>query len=476
MSSFVSGARKALRYERPPVRVRDTQPKANRDALAPCRDNPAHFIASYVVIDNAQGDEAATMPFTLWPAQADLLDAMRAERLLLILKARQLGISWLACAYALWLCLFRPGRLVLMFSIGQDEANEMLRRVSVMYHRLPAEVKAALPRLVTENKSAMAWGNESRIESLPTTRNAGSGYTASLVILDEFAKNQWAKDLYTAVKPTIDGGGAMLVLSSAQGVGNLFHEMCERALAGAGRFAFRFLPWQAHPDRDAAWYAATAADAVSSALMRQEYPETPTEAFEASHAERFLPSMAWWDACYDDALPPLDAYAPVVLALDAGEVSDTFAAVAVSRHPDRYDDGAVRYVRVWEPHGGAIDFQSVEDELVAFIAQHNVVQVCFDRYQLRQMTQRLTTRAGVWCAEFSQSTDRLIADKFLYDAIQGRHLAQNGDATLRAHVENADRKVEARDRLRIVKRRESLKVDAAVALSMAHYRMMTEFQ
>ena len=171
------------------------QREHNIDTLRYAAD-PAAFIHERVTIDNAQAeadDPVATMPFHLWPAQSDLLHAMVAEKLLLILKARQLGISWLACAYALWLCLFRPGKLVLMFSIGQLEANEMLRRVSVMYHRLPDELRAALPALERENKSVIAWANGSRIESLPTTRNAGSGFTASLIILDEFAKNQFAR-------------------------------------------------------------------------------------------------------------------------------------------------------------------------------------------------------------------------------------------------------------------------------------------
>jgi phage FluMu gp28-like protein len=53
----------------------------------------------------------------------------------------------------------------------------------------------------------------------------------SLVILDEFAKNPNAAQLYTAVKPTIDGGGKMIILSTANGAGNLFHEMVEKAQA-----------------------------------------------------------------------------------------------------------------------------------------------------------------------------------------------------------------------------------------------------
>lgn len=415
------------------------------------------------------------MPFALWPAQIELLNEMTREQLLLILKARQLGISWLVCAYALWLCLFHSGRLVLKFSIGQDESNEMLRRVSVMYWRLTPELRAALPKLVKENKSSIAWANESRIESLPTTQNAGSGYTASLVILDEFSKNAWAEKLYTAVKPTIDGGGAMIILSSAYGIDNLFHDLCEKAQRGEGRFTFRFLPWWSRPDRDAAWYAQTERDAISSALMGQEYPATPDEAFAATGAERFLPSIVWWDSCRDPDLPPLTPYEPLVLALDAGEVSDTFAAVAVGRHPMRYDDACVRYSRVWVPDGGALNFQAIEDELRAWMATVNVVQLCFDRYQLRQMTQRLNDI--VWTDEFSQAGDRLVADKHLYDLINTRHIAHDGTHhELRDHLDNADRKVESQDRLRIMKRSASKKIDSTVALSMAAYRMLTEFQ
>ena len=200
------------------------------DILAPYRADCAAFIHEQVIIDDAQPDDTsedalALIPFHLWDAQCALLADILTERLLLILKARQLGISWLVCAYALWLCLFRSGRVVLMFSMGQAEANELLRRVTVMYYRLPAELRAVLPQVVKENTGELAWANGSRVQSLPATKNAGSSYTASLVILDEFAKAQWATELYTAVKPTIDGGGKMIILSSAQGTGNLFHEL-----------------------------------------------------------------------------------------------------------------------------------------------------------------------------------------------------------------------------------------------------------
>ena len=70
------------------------------------------------------------------------------------------------------------------------------------------KVLTTISTLLNSKKSLeIEWANGSRVKSLPATRHAGSSWTASLVIMDEAAKIQWANDLYTALKPTIDGGG-----------------------------------------------------------------------------------------------------------------------------------------------------------------------------------------------------------------------------------------------------------------------------
>lgn len=453
-------------------RIRQAEDQAE-DQVRCYSADVAAFITEAVIIDNAQpGDdsEVVAVPFDLWDAQRALLADIHSERLLLILKARQLGISWLICAYALWLCLFRSGRLVLMFSIGQDEADELLRRVNVMYWRLTDALRAPLPPLVKENTEEMAWANGSRVQSLPARKTAGSGYTASLVVMDEFAKNQRATELYTAVKPTIDGGGKMIVLSSAQGDGNLFYELCEKAWKGLGRFTFRFLDWRARPGRDDAWYAAIAADAVQASLMVQEYPATPEEAFSATNAERFLPSILLWDACREE-LPPLDAREPMVLAADAGVSNDHFSLVGTTRHPARHDDVAVRLVETWRPNGTPLDFDVIEERINTICDQFNVVQIAYDAYQLHQMMTRLGRR--VWTEVFSQQGERLTADKQLLDITQSRRIAHDGNAELRQAMDNADRQVDAEShKLRIVKRKDALKIDPAVALSMSAYRCL----
>jgi hypothetical protein len=461
--------------ERERARAHKSRQKAQ--TASPYAKNVVGFIHNEVRIDNAQpGDDSAleAIPFHLWEAQRELLNDLGSERLLLILKARQLGISWLICAYALWLTLHRPSRLVLFFSIGQGEANEMMRRVAAMYWRLSPELRGALPSPEKNNTEELRFSNGSAIQSLPSRKSAGSGYTASLIVLDEFAKNENAEALYTAVKPTIDGGGSMIVLSTAHGAGNLFYRLVDKARQGLGAFAFRFLPWHVRPGRDSAWYSRVAADAIDDAHMKQEYPATPDEAFEATEVDSFIKHPEHWKNCKEE-MPPLSYREPIVVAADAGETDDTFAIVATGRHPTDRSRVACRHVQVFHPEGkDGISFVKVYAWLLEFCRAHNVLEVCYDRYQLRLMMEQLA-EAGVATEEFKQSGERLEADKMFRDLIQSRTYAHDGDETLTAHVLNANIKIGTDGQIRLVKRTHALKIDAAVAGSMSAHRFLTGY-
>jgi hypothetical protein len=278
-----------------PVKRKGTGPDREQVVeLATCGVDVEHWIRTYVTIEDPQGAGVGLIPFALWPAQAKLLWTLVKERLVLILKARQLGISWLVCAYALHLCLFNDGRSVLLFSKGQFEANVLIRRILGMYYRLPDWMRLLLPQLTKENTEELEWSNGSSIMSLPATQNAGRSLTASLVVMDEAAFMMWASTLYTALKPTIDGGGQLIILSTANGVGNLFHQLWDRAEQGMGRFKTVFIPWWARPGRDPEWYAAVEAEETEPGKVKQEYPSSSAEAFVVSGHPRF--ATEWVDA------------------------------------------------------------------------------------------------------------------------------------------------------------------------------------
>jgi hypothetical protein len=187
--------------------------------------------------------------------------------------------------------------------------------------------------------------------------------------------------------------------------------------------------------------------------------------------DRFLPSMATWDICRAD-LPPLGRNEACVAAIDAGVVSDNFAFIIVSRsRTDPESHVWVRVVRVWEPKNGReLDFAAIEREIIELCHHYAIYEVAYDGYQMVQMAQNLR-RQDINVREFSQGADRRTADKNLGDVIIQRKLQHDGDPMLRRHIDNADRKVDTNDSgYRLVKRADSLKIDAAVALSMAVYR------
>lgn len=200
---------------------------------------------------------------------------------------------------------------------------------------------------------------------------------------------------------------------------------------------------------------------------------------DESDAESFLPHMSLWDAC-QEPIPPLRANEPVVVALDAAkgranQPSDCFAMVAVSRHWQERNRVAVRAVRTWQAAAGKdLDFDLIERELLQFFRFARPLIIVYDPTQLHQMAGNLRRIGNYWVEEFQQGADRLRSDKLLYDLIIRRGIAHDGDATLRQHIQNADQKPDA-DKLRIVKRTESGKIDCAVALSMGCFAIEDRF-
>lgn len=191
---------------------------------------------------------------------------------------------------------------------------------------------------------------------------------------------------------------------------------------------------------------------------------------DADDVDRFLASIALWDACRDEGLPPLDRHTPCVLAMDAGESSDTFATGLIARHPAAPELLAIHQPRAYVPKGGPLDFDAIEQDIRDLVGGYAVQQIVYDPFLLGQMMRRLSTpgkEIPVPLVPFPQGAQRLAADKLLWDLITQRRIAHDGNPDLRKHLDHADKKVSADERqIRIVKRSRGLKIDLAVMLSM----------
>jgi len=72
---------------------------------------PVYFINTYCKIPHPG---KGLIPFKTFDFQADLVDDLALHRFIVVLKARQLGISTITAAYVAWLVLFHRDKNVLI--------------------------------------------------------------------------------------------------------------------------------------------------------------------------------------------------------------------------------------------------------------------------------------------------------------------------------------------------------------------------
>jgi GH25 family lysozyme M1 (1,4-beta-N-acetylmuramidase) len=102
---------------------------------------------------------AGAVPAVGLPARDDR--GLEEELRIIFLKARQLGLSWLVLAYALWFCTCNRGQTVIIINRNLREAKDLLRRVRFMWERLPAELRSrsASTRRRSSSSSGSARGS-----------------------------------------------------------------------------------------------------------------------------------------------------------------------------------------------------------------------------------------------------------------------------------------------------------------------------
>ena len=210
--------------------------------------DPAAFFREAIWIPSQQ-DERGRTKFDLFDYQEDDLDTFLNERFVCVLKGRQIGLSTLVGALALWRCLFRPGSVILWISNNQENANKAVQMLETMWHFLPRWVHLRAPQLTANQAGKKEWtfadGMRSRIRAYAGTATAGASETASIVILDEFAlvDGHVQDDLYRSADPTVDAGGSLWLVSTARGGHNRFANTFRRASRGESKFVPIFHPW-----------------------------------------------------------------------------------------------------------------------------------------------------------------------------------------------------------------------------------------
>lgn len=240
------------------------------------------------------------IPFDLYAYQRDRLDAWDGHQSNVILKARQLGMSWAMALYMLRRAAFDGWRIG-YWSMNEDTSVYQLEgRVLRLHQSLPPEIRPRIRRRGTLLEFPDNGGGF--IHVFPATQKAGTSYTFDLVVFDEFAMHGYGASNLGAVEPTISGGGQLIINSTADpglGPNGAFYHVWTAAHdhqrtdvedrdedggsvgVDLGAIVPVFLPWDIRPGRDAAWLAdrRRRMAGLGEAEFHAAYPSTPEEAF-----------------------------------------------------------------------------------------------------------------------------------------------------------------------------------------------------
>ena len=111
--------------------------------------------------------------------------------------------------------------------------------------------------------------------------STGRGDSVYGVILDEFAFMEYGNEVFAALEPLVYG--KMIVISTANGMGDRFHEIWLESEKDDSPWAGIFYAWDVVPARDEDWYNRKKLSFRGQEwYFYQEYPANPEEAFAKS--------------------------------------------------------------------------------------------------------------------------------------------------------------------------------------------------
>jgi phage terminase large subunit len=249
------------------------------------RTRPVEFIEHWVSTYDPRvtgGELPSRLPFILFQRQRDLvqflLACLEGETNGLIEKCRDVGATWVCCAFSVWLWLYWPGVAVgwgsrkeqLVDKLGDpDSIFEKMRMIILGLPRefLPPGFSIkddlAYMRIINPETGATITGEAGD--------NIGRGGRKRIYFKDEAAHLERPEKVEAALA---DNTRVQIDISSVNGLGNVFHRRREagqewqlgRPVSKTCSNVF-IMDWRDHPAKTQAWYDQRRAKAQSDGLL-----------------------------------------------------------------------------------------------------------------------------------------------------------------------------------------------------------------
>ena len=211
------------------------------------KDDFAHFAAKCLKIRSKEGK---IEPFLLNKAQKYIHHRIEKQRTqtgkvrALVLKGRQQGCSTYVGARYYHQVIHRFGTQAFILTHALDATNNLYKMAQRYYENTPGLIK---PEVTTSNAKELIFGKLDSGYKLGTAENQSVGRSATIQLLHGSEVAFWnhasehAKGIFQAVPNAT--GTEIILESTANGVGNFFHQQWQKAEAGESEYIAIFVPW-----------------------------------------------------------------------------------------------------------------------------------------------------------------------------------------------------------------------------------------
>ena len=295
------------------------------------KNHPVEFITDWgMTFDprNAEIGLPTVMPFLLFPKQAEFIAWLR-ERWLgredgLAEKSRDMGVSWLCVAFAVWMWTFHPGTVVGFGSRKEEYVDDLNDPKSLFWKArkfielLPVEFRPAgynpkkhapFMTIVNPENGAAIVGEAGD--------NIGRGNRTAVYFKDESAFYERAESIDAALSQT---SNCKIDVSTPNGNGNPFY----RKRHGGKVKVFTF-HWRDDPRKGPEWYAKQQND-LDPVVLAQEVDID----YNASTNDAWIPGTLV-EAAQRIGPADVEANGPWAIGVDAAHMGDDESVITLRR-------------------------------------------------------------------------------------------------------------------------------------------------
>ena len=224
-----------------------------QEELEKCNHDPLYWIANWVWTYDPRR-VPATIPFDLFPKQAEYLDWLRdrvdQKESGIVEKSRDAGLTWLCGAFAIHRWLFVPGSKIAFGSRKQDlvdrlgDPDSIFEKFRALLRSLPHWM---LPKSYSTGYLKFLNNENGNSITGEAGDQMGRGGRSSIYFLDEFAFVERPQRVDAAVSENTD---VVIYVSTPNGPGNSFAKK-----RFSGRYPVFRIHWTDDPRKTPEWYA-----------------------------------------------------------------------------------------------------------------------------------------------------------------------------------------------------------------------------